>query len=54
MVWIQIRTDALSFLIWVRNLKFTKGNQQTTKVTLSKEKVKYPKHIFDWKVLNIL
>ena len=38
MVWIQIRTDVLSVLIWVQTVY--KGNQQTTtKVPASKERV---------------
>ena len=36
MVWIQIRTDILSVLIWVQTI--CKGLQQTTKVAASKEK----------------
>ena len=36
-VWIQIRTDALSVLIWVKTV--CKGYQQTTKFVASKEKV---------------
>ena len=38
MVWVQIRTDILSVLIWVQTL--CKGYQQTTKVAASKERVK--------------
>ena len=37
-VWIQIRTDILSVLIWVQTV--CKGYQQTTKVASSKERVK--------------
>ena len=38
MVWIQIRTDILSVLIWVQTV--CKGYQQTTKVAARKERVK--------------
>ena len=37
-VWIQIRTNILSVLIWVQTV--CKGYQQTTKLTASKEGVK--------------
>ena len=37
-VWIQVRTDILSVLIWVQTV--CKGYQQTTKFTASKERVK--------------
>ena len=37
MVWIKIRTDNLSVLIWVQTV--CKGYQQTTKVAASKETV---------------
>ena len=36
-VWIQIRTDILSILIWVQIL--CKGYQQTKEVTASKERI---------------
>ena len=36
-VWIQIRTEVVSALIWVKTLR--KGYQQTTKVSASKERV---------------
>ena len=36
-VWIQIRTDILSVLIWIQNV--SKGYQQTTIVTTSKKRV---------------
>ena len=36
-IWIQIRTDILSVLIWVQTV--TKGHQQTTNVAASKERV---------------
>ena len=36
-VWIQIRTDILSVLIWVQTV--CKGYQQMTKVATSKERV---------------
>ena len=39
-VWIQIRTDILSVLMWVQTV--CKGYQQTTKVAASKERVKAP------------
>ena len=42
-VWIQIRTYILSVLIWVQTI--CKGYQQTTKVTLSKERVICQNHI---------
>ena len=38
MVWIQIRTDILSVLIWVQTV--SKGYQQTTKVATSKKRDK--------------
>ena len=38
-VWIQIRTDILSVLIWVQTL--CKGYQQMINVTASKERVNY-------------
>ena len=38
MVWTQVRTEALSVLIWVQTV--CKGYQQTTKATDSKERVK--------------
>ena len=38
-VWIQIRTDNLSVLIWVQTV--CKGYQQTTKVAACKERVKF-------------
>ena len=38
-VWIQISTNLLSVLIWVKTV--CKGYQQMTKVTASKETVKY-------------
>ena len=38
MVWIQIRTDVPSFLIWVQTV--CKGYQQTTKVAASKDRIK--------------
>ena len=38
-VWIQIRTDILSVLIWFQTV--CKAYQQTTKVTTSEEIVKY-------------
>ena len=46
MVCIQIRTDILSVLIWVQTV--CKGYQQTTKVTASKERVKFhiPSELF--------
>ena len=37
-VWIQIRTDTLSVLIWVQTV--CKGYQQTTNVAASEERVK--------------
>ena len=37
-VWIQIRTDILSVLIWVQNV--CEGYQQTTKIATSMERVK--------------
>ena len=40
MVWIQIRTDTMSVLIWLQTV--CKGYQQTTKVTTSKERVNQP------------
>ena len=40
-VWIQIRTDILSVLIWVQTV--CKDNQQTTKVIASIERVKLDK-----------
>ena len=39
-VWIQIRTDILSVLLWVQTV--CKGYQQTTKVTTSMERVLLP------------
>ena len=36
-VWIQIRPDILSGLIWIQPVR--KGYQQTTKVAVSKERV---------------
>ena len=38
MVWVQIKPDVLSGLIWVQTVY--KGYQQTTNVTASKERVK--------------
>ena len=38
MVWIQIRTDGLSVLIWVQTV--WKGYQQMTKLATSKERLK--------------
>ena len=40
-VWIQIRTDILSVLIWVQTV--CKGYQQMTKVAASLERVKFLK-----------
>ena len=37
-VWIQIRTDMMSVLIWVHTV--CKGYQETTKVAASKERIK--------------
>ena len=42
-VWIQIRADVLSFLIWVQTV--CKGYQQTAKVTISKKIVEAPPSI---------
>ena len=45
-VWIQIRADILSVLIWVQTV--FKGYQQTSEVAVSKERVNCSKcHIFD-------
>ena len=43
MVWIQIRTEILSVLIWVQTIH--KGYQQMTKVAASKERVNKVPHI---------
>ena len=50
MVWIQIRTDSLSVLIWVQTV--CNGYQQTTKVATSKERVKTFKMPFDYLCSN--
>ena len=42
-VWIQIRTNILSVLIWVQTV--CKGYQQTTKVDASEERVKNLKYL---------
>ena len=44
-VWIQIRIDVLSVLIWVQTV--CNSYKQTTKVTASKERVKQ-QHFFFW------
>ena len=40
MVWIKIRTDRMSVLIWVQTV--SKAYQQTTKVAARKERVRMP------------
>ena len=47
MVWIQIRTDIWSVLIWIQTV--CKGCQQTTKVAASRQRVKLtnPEQKFD-------
>ena len=45
-VWIQIRTDILSVLIWAQTV--CRNYQQTTKVTASKEKVNAFTHVLSY------
>ena len=45
-VWIQIRTDILSVLIWVQTV--CKGYQQTTQITSNKEGVNLPEQFITW------